>query len=161
MLRQYFQDPPDCSFMFLFRLCKDQNVIQVYHYDPFSYESSEDVVHHSLEGGGTVGYSKEHHERLEETAVGVEGHFPFISGLDTYVIETPSDIKFCEVPGSAELGDEFGDEREGVPVLDGYDIQRAIVLDQLERTIFFFNEEHRGHYEGLGRSDSSGTQVFL
>ena len=59
----------------------------------------------------------------------MEGRLPFISGLDTYIIETPSDIKFCEVPGSAELGDELGDEREGVPVLDGYSVQRAIVLD--------------------------------
>jgi len=111
--------------------------------------------------GGTVGHSKEHHERLEETAVGVEGRFSFISGLDTYVIETPSDIKFCEVPGSAELGDEFRDEREGVPVLDSYGVQHTIALDQLEQTIFLFNEEHRSRYGGLGRSDSSGTQVFL
>ena len=93
--------------------------------------------------------------------VGTEGCLPFISGLDTYVIETPSDIKFCEVPGSAELGDEFRDEREGVPVLDSYSVQCAIVLDQLEQTIFLFNEEHRGCYGGLGRSDLSGTQVFL
>jgi len=85
-----------------------------------------------LEGGGTVSHSEEHHERLKETAVGAEGHLSFISRLDTYVIETPSDIKFCEVPGSAELGDEFGDEREGVPVFDGYGVQRAIVLDQPE-----------------------------
>jgi len=91
----------------------------------------------------------------------VEDHFPFISGLDMYVIETPLDIKFCEVPSSAELGDEFEDEREEVPVLDSYGIQRTIVLDQLERTIFFFNEKHRGRYRGFGRSDSSGTQVFL
>ena len=91
----------------------------------------------------------------------MKGRFSFISGLDTYVIETPLDIKFYEVPGSTELGDEFGDEREGVPVLDGYGVQRAIVLDQPERTIFLFNEEHRGRYRGLGRSDSSGTQVFL
>jgi len=147
--------------MFLFRLHKDQNVIQVHHYDPFGYESSEDVVHHSLEGGGTVGHSEEHHERLEETVVGVEGCLPFISGLDTYIIETPLNIKFCEVPSSAELGNKFGDERERVPVLDGYSIQRAIVLDQPEQTIFLFNAEHRGYYEGLGRSDSSGTQVFL
>ena len=102
MLCQYFQDPVDCSFMFLFHLREDQNVVQVYHYDPFGYESSENVVHHSLEGGGTVGHSEEHHERLEETAVDAEGHFPFISGLDTYVIETLSDIEFCEVLGSAE-----------------------------------------------------------
>ena len=51
--------------MFLFRLHKDKDVIQVHYYDPFSYESSEDVVHHSLESGGTVGHSEEHHERLE------------------------------------------------------------------------------------------------
>jgi len=57
--------------------------------------------------------------------VGVEGCFPFISGLNMYVIETPSDIKFCEAPGSAELGDE----RERVPILDGYGIQCTIVLD--------------------------------
>jgi len=62
----------------------------------------------------------------------VEGHFPFISGLDTYIIETPSDIKFCEVLGSTELGDELGDEGEGVPVFDSYGVQCAIVLDQLE-----------------------------
>jgi len=114
-----------------------------------------------LEGGGTVGHSKEHHTRLKETAVGAEGRFLFISGLDMYVIETPSDIKFCEVPGSTELGDEFGDEKEGVPVLDSYGIQHTIVLDQPERTIFLFNEEHRGCYGGFGRLNSSSTQVFL
>jgi len=115
--------------MFLFCLHEDQNVVQVHHYDPFGYESSEDVVHHSLEGGGTVGHSEEHHKRLEETVVGAEGCFLFISGLDTYIIETSSDIKFCEVLGSVELGDEFRDEREEVPVLDGYGVQCTIVLD--------------------------------
>jgi len=112
----------DCLFIFFFRLRKDQNVVQVYHYNPFSYEGSEDVVHHSLEGDRTVGHSEEHYERFEEAMVGAEGCFPFISRLDMYVIETPLDIKFCEVPGSVELGDEFRDERKGVSVLDGYSI---------------------------------------
>ena len=77
-----------------------------------------------MEGGRTVGHSEEHHKRFEEAAVGTEGHFPFISRLNVYIIETPLNInvKFCEVPGSVELGDELGDEREGVPVLDGYSI---------------------------------------
>ena len=48
-----------------------------------------------------------------------------------------------------ELGDKFGDERERVPILDSYGVQRAIVLDQPERTIFLFNEEHRGCYGDL------------
>jgi len=82
-----------------------------------------------LEGGGTVGHSKEHYKGFEEAAIGTEGCLPFVSGLDSYVIETPSDVKLCEVLGSVELGDGFGDEGEGVPVLDGYGVQRAIVLD--------------------------------
>ena len=63
--------------------------------------------------------------------------------------------------GSAELGDEFRDEREKVPVLDSYGIQHAIVLDQPERTVFLLNEEHRGCYGGLEWPDASGMQVFL
>jgi len=100
----------------------DQNIVQVHYHDPFSYEGPEDVVHHSLEGGGTVGHSEEHHERFKEVAIGMEGCLPFISRLDTYIIETPSDVKLCEVLGSMELGDEFRDEEEGAPVLDGYSI---------------------------------------
>jgi len=85
-----------------------------------------------LEGGGTIGHSEEHHEGFKEAAVGTEGCLLFVSRLDTYVIETPSDVKLCEVLGSTELGDELGDKGEGVLVLDGYSVQRAIVLDQLE-----------------------------
>ena len=147
--------------MFFFRLHKDQNVVQVHYYDSFGYESSKDVVHHSLEGGRTVSHSEEHHERFKEAAVGVEGCFLFISRLNAYIIETPADVKFCEVSGSTELGDEFRDERGGVPVFDGYGVQCMIVLDQPERTILFSNEEHRGCYRGLGRLDVSGMQVFL
>jgi len=111
--------------MFLFCLHKDQNIVQVHHYNPFGYESSENVVHHSLEGGRTIGHFKEHHERFEEAVVGTEGCFPFISRLYAYIIETPSDVKFCEVLGSMELEDEFGDKKEGVSVLDSYSVERV------------------------------------
>jgi len=59
----------------------------------------------------------------------VEGCLPLISRLDAYVIETPVDIQFCEISGSAELGDEFGDEGEGIFVLDSYGVQSTVVLD--------------------------------
>jgi len=115
--------------MFLLRLCKDQDVIQVYYYNPFSYDGSEDVVHYSLESSGTVSHSKEHYEWFEQTTVGTESRLPFISRLDVYIIEAPMDIEFCEVLGSVELRDEFGDERERVLVLDSYSVQHTIVLD--------------------------------
>jgi len=136
--------------MLFLHLHEDQNVVQVYYHDLFGYEGPEDVVHHSLEGGGAVGHSKEYYEGFEEAAIGTEGCLLFVSGLDSYVIETPSDIKLGEVLGSVELGDEFGDEGEGVPVLDGYGVQRVIVLDQPKQAILLFNEEHRGCDRGLG-----------
>jgi len=108
--------------MLLFCLCKDQNVIQVHYDNLFYYDGSEDVVHHSLEGSRAVGYSKKHYKGFEEAMIGVEGHFLFISGLDAYIIETPADIQFCEVLGSAELRDKFEDERERISVLNSYGV---------------------------------------
>ena len=117
MFRQYLQDSLDHSFMLLFHLCKDQNVVQVHYDNPFRYDGSEDVVHYSLEGGGAVGHPEKHYEGFKEATVGAEGYFLFISGLDAYIIETPADVQFCEVSGSVELRDEFGDEREQISVL--------------------------------------------
>jgi len=115
--------------MLLFRLHKDQNVVQVHYNEPFHYDGSEDVVHHSLEGSGAVGHSEKYYERFEEATVGMEGRLPFISRLDVYIIETPVDIQFCEILGSAELGDKFRNKRERVSVLDSYSIQCMVVLD--------------------------------
>jgi len=106
--------------MLLLCLRKDQDVVQVYYYDPFSYDGSEDVVHHGLESSRTIGHSEKHYEQFEQATVGTESYLPFISGLDAYIIEAPTDIEFCEVLGSAELRDEFGDERERISVFDGH-----------------------------------------
>jgi len=89
----------------------------------------EDLIHHGLEGSRAVGHSKEHHEGFEEAAISAKGRFPFISGLDVYIIEALVDVKFCEVFSSMELRDEFRDEGERISVLDSYSVQRAIVLD--------------------------------
>jgi len=129
MFHQYLQDSPDHSFILLFRLCKDQNIVQVHYDNAFCYDGSEDVVHHSLEGSRAVGHSEKHYEGFKEATVGAEGRFSFISGLDAYIIETPVDIQFCEVPSPAELGDELGDEGERISVLDSYGVQCTVVLD--------------------------------
>ena len=122
MFCQHLQDSLDRSFMLLFHLCKDQNVVQVHYDNPFCYDGSEDVVYHSLEGGGAVGHPEKHYEGFEEATVGAEGCFLFISRLDAYIIETPADVQFCEVLGSMELRDEFRNKGEQISVLDGYSV---------------------------------------
>jgi len=75
-----------------------------------------------LEGSEAVGHSKEHHEEFEEAVIGAKDCFPFISGLDAYIIEAPVDIEFCEVFSSAELRDELRDEKKRIFVLNNHGI---------------------------------------
>ena len=82
-----------------------------------------------MEASRAVGHSEEHHEGFEEAAIGTEGHFLFISGLDAYIIEAPADVKFCEVFSSTELRDKFRDKGKRISVLDGHSVQYVIVLD--------------------------------
>jgi len=62
----------------------------------------------------------------------LEGCFPLVSGFNTDVVETPTDTQLSEVSSSTELGYEFGDQWEGVLVLDYYRVEYTIVLNQLE-----------------------------
>ena len=84
-----------------------------------------------MEGSRAVGHPKEHHEGFKEAAIGAEGHLSFISGLDAHIVEPPLDVKCCEVLGSAELGDEFGDERERIPIFDGHGVMPYKSLGKL------------------------------
>ena len=70
-----------------------------------------------MEGSRAVSHSKEHHEGFKEAVIGAKGHFPFISGLNTYIIEAPVDVEFCKVFSSAKLRDKFRDEEKSVIVV--------------------------------------------
>jgi len=74
------------------RLGKDQDIVQINYHDAFCHEILEDIVHHSLEGGQTVGYPKEHYQGFEQASIGLKSCLPLVSGLNADVIETPIDI---------------------------------------------------------------------
>jgi len=61
------------------------------------------------------------------------------------------DVQLGKVFSSVELGHEFGDQWEGVFVLDHYGIECTVVLNQSERAILLFDEEHWGSHGGFGR----------
>jgi len=75
--------------MLFLHLGKDQDVVQIDHYNAFCYEVSEDVIYHGLKDGRAVGHSKEHYQGFEQASIGSEGCLPLISGLNADVIEIP------------------------------------------------------------------------
>ena len=60
---------------------------------------SLNVIHHGLEGGWTVGKAKEHDQGFEEAPIHLEGGFPLVFLLDSYVVVSPEYIQFCKVSG--------------------------------------------------------------
>jgi len=142
-------------------LCEDEDVVQIDHNHAFRDEVLEDVVHHRLEGGGTVREAEEHDKGFVQAAVGPEGGLPFISFIYLDVVEAPSDVQFREVLGSVELRNQFRNQRERVLVFHGHGIQGAVVLYQTEFPILLFNKEDWSSHRGLGGSDPSRLEVFL
>jgi len=85
-----------------------------------------------LEGGWTVSHFKEHYQGFEQTSIGSKGRLPLVLRLNANVVETPMDVQLGKVSGSTELGHEFGDQWEGVLILDCHGVECMIVLNQLE-----------------------------
>ena len=74
----------------------DEKVVHIDDEPSFGNHIAEGVVHETLEGGGGVGESKEHHSGFEEAFMGDEGCLPLVTVLDSYVVIPPSDIKLSE-----------------------------------------------------------------
>ena len=56
----------------------------------------EDIVHESLEGGGSIAESKEHDGGFKESHGGDESSFPLIFLLDMNVVISPTNVEFGE-----------------------------------------------------------------
>jgi hypothetical protein len=105
-----FEDQLRDVSMLLDGLRKDEDVVEVNTDDLFHDEVLEDVVHHSLEGGGRVSESEKHHQGFEEPAVRTKCCLPLITFLHPNIVVTPTYVELCEVFRTTKLVDEFRDE---------------------------------------------------
>ena len=110
MFLEKFHDSADNFSMFLQCLSEHEDVVQIDHYYTFGNEVFKDPIHHSLEGGWTIGQAKEHDKWFIKASVGLENSFAFITFLHPDIIKTPADIELSEVPGPLQLVDELGDK---------------------------------------------------
>src|SRR6266702_3594557 len=72
-----------------------------------------DIVHHSLECCWGVSEAKVHDCGFKEPIACFEGHFVFISFMNTDIIVPPLDIKFCVNVGIAQVTNEVQDTHNG------------------------------------------------
>ena len=73
-------------------------------------------------------------------------------------------VQLGEVSGSTELQYEFGDQWEGVLILDRHGIECSVVLNQPEEAVLFLDEEYRGchgRFRGTNLSGVTPLENFL
>jgi hypothetical protein len=63
----------------------------------------EDLIHHNLECGQTIGETKVHHKWLKEALVCVEGGLPLIALADTDIIVSLAHIEIGEIVCTFEV----------------------------------------------------------
>ena len=88
----------------------------------------KDMVHKSLEGGGSIAEPKEHDGGFKESHGGNESGLLLIFLSDVNVVIFPTNVKFGEQGGFFHVVDEFRDQGERVGILDGVGVQIAVVL---------------------------------
>ena len=139
----------------------DEEIIHIDNEPSFGNHIAEGVVHETLEGGGGVSKSEEHHGWFEKSFMGDEGCFPLVTVFDPYIVVSPSDVKFSEDLSISQLIHKVGDEGKGVGVADGVLVDVMVVLAGAESAILFFNKEEGGGLGGIGWADLSRGEVFV
>ena len=107
----------------------------------FSYFWGEDCIHHCLECCWRIHQSEEHYSWFKQPLVCDECSFVLVSFFDVYVVVTPSDINFSEHLCVLDSCYEFGNQWQGIMVLNGPFIKASIVLYGLQLAVFLFDEE--------------------
>ena len=82
----------------------DEDIIHIAYGLTIVDEISEDIIHHHLECCRGVTQSEEHDGWLKQSLVSLECSLPLIPFLDPHIVESPSEIKYGEELGVAEVG---------------------------------------------------------
>jgi len=107
------------------------------------------VVHKVLEGGGSVGEAEGHDGVFEVAVTTAEGSFPLVSRSDPNEVVCSTKIKFGEEFCLGESIEGFGDEGEGVAILEGDLVESSVVDAKAERSVLLFDEKD-GSSSGRG-----------
>ena len=94
-----------------------------------------------------------HHQGFKEAPIRLEGGFPLVSLLDSYIVISPTYVQFREVSGLGvrNLIDNIWYKGKQVGVLHYHHIELAVILDESQFPIFLLHKETGeaiGDFEG-------------
>jgi hypothetical protein len=147
---EYF---PDVLLVFGEGVGVDEDVVEINDHE-FIDEVGENVVHKTLESGGSVRQTKGDHEPFERSIACAESGFPFVAFRDPDQMICVPEVDLCIITRLSRSVKEIGDERKRVPVLFGDLVKGAVVATEAETSVLFLDEHDRSSVRGTG-----GTNV--
>ena len=89
---------------------------------------SKDMIHEHLKSWRSITEAKEHYSRFKEAERSDERRLPLVFLLNANVVITPANIELREQCGVLHIVDQFWDEGERIPVVNGVGIEILIIL---------------------------------
>jgi hypothetical protein len=117
--------------IFIQGACEDQDVIKIYGDNSLCDKILENLIHHYLEGGQTIGEITVHHEWLKEALVCMEHCLPLIALTDTDIVVSPAHMKLCEIVYALEAMDQVVNQWQWVMILPCDSIKGTVVLHKV------------------------------
>ena len=89
---------------------------------------SKDMIHERLKCRRSITETKEHYGGFKEAEKSDECRFPLVFLPNANVVITPSNIKLGEQCGVLHIINQFWDEGERIPIVNGVGIEISIIL---------------------------------
>src|SRR3981189_1888794 len=161
VLAETFHDHAGDKAMFLQHRCKDKNVIEINGDNTLGDKVFENLVHHRLEGRRAVGQSDVHHERFKQTMICSKRRFPFIAFFYPHIVIPPADVELGEVLRAFKSVNKVVNEGEGIAILSGDQVERAIVLYEAKLSVLLLDEEDGSAYWRFRVPNAARCQGFF
>ena len=97
MFSEYVEDLGHHLPMMFDRVGIYEDIVHVDCHVALINEVFENVIHHCLEGGLTIGKAKEHDKGFKEALICSEGGLPLVPLFDLYVVVSPTYVQLHEV----------------------------------------------------------------
>ena len=141
-------------------MCEHEDIVEV-NDDRDVEEVLEDVIHKTLESGGSIRKSEGHYEPFEGSVFRPEGSFPFVAFRDADQMVRMTEIYLRIDPGLSGSVQEIGDERKRVVVLLRDAVQRAEVHAEAQGAILLLDEEDWSSVRRSGLPDETSGEVLV
>jgi hypothetical protein len=121
----------------------------------------EDMIHETLEGGGSITQTKEHDQKLIVVLISSKGSLTNVCLFHIDLVVSRMKIKFSKELGTTQFIQDIINERNGKFFFNGEFVEGTKIRKHVQRTFFLHDHYHRRRVGAHTRVDNTCVKKFL